>query len=121
MTRQYTEQNMQFTAQHKKVKQGEASKREEIESNFENHISQINHDMKKELKHTNEETIKIQLETSDLNAKYESLKQECEEKMVEMAKTLEENETKQAGIEQSLDEQIKVQCESIKEQKTVWK
>ena len=45
-------------------------------------------------------------ETQDLEAKYIELKKECEEKMELMSKQIEEQESKQGSIEETLDEQI---------------
>ena len=49
----------------------------------------------------NQELIK---ETADLHVKYEELQKECEEKMGLMSKQVEEQDTKQSSIEETLDE-----------------
>jgi len=48
ITREYSEQNKQFESKHNEIKTAEVNKREQIQSNFEEHITSITTQMAEE-------------------------------------------------------------------------
>ncbi len=121
ITREYQSQNKQFQERHNEIATEEASKREKIIQNFEEHLKTIKSQMADDVGRSKEENEMIAKETEDLTVKYEDLKKECIEKMELMTTQMSEQDGKSTSIEDTLNVQINTQAEEIKKQVEAYK
>lgn len=89
--------------------------------NFDEHLRTIKSQMADDVARSKEENEMIRRETEELDAKFQELSKECVEKMGMMDKQLDEQESKQNGIEDTLTTQIDSQAEELKKQVEAYK
>lgn len=77
--------------------------------------------MAEDVEKSKEENEILKKETADLEAKYEDLKKECNEKMEMMTAQLIEQDGKQENIHSTLTTQIDSQAEELKKQVEAYK
>lgn len=120
LTREYQGQNKSFTERHDIIINNEKKRRDEIISNFENHLTQIKKQMREEndsMANNNE----IAKENQMLQEKYDDLVKEIEEKSQIMDTQLSEKEKTSGQIEEDMQQKIASQEEEIKKQIQVYK
>lgn len=105
LTREYQNQNKTFSEKHQLIIDTEKKRREEIITNFENHLTQI----KKQIKEDQDKLIdgnEIVKENKMLQEKYDDLIKEIEEKSEIMEKQLDEKEKTSGTIEEEMSTKI---------------